>query len=129
MQSSSVTQIDWSSAEITDGTLSVALAGEVPKGFAKRVRGVLALLDQGSGGWGKITVHKNTITVAEIQQGSEDELRHLLESALMQANADLEQPDKPNPDTPPPDDSTPDDSTDRDRAMTNTFRSFNRASS
>jgi hypothetical protein len=119
---SSPARIDWSAAEINGATLSVPLEGEAPKGFAKRVRSVLAILDQGSGGWGEITIHKNTITVAEIQAGSEDELRHLLESALLQANADLEQSD-----TVDPDEADPDDHTERERAMTNTFRSFSRA--
>lgn len=122
MTSSVVTRIDWGAAEITDGTLSVPLKGEAPKGFTKRVRGVLALLDQGSGAWDKIAIHKNTITVADIQQGSEDELRHLLESALLQANADLEQPGTADSDT-----AEPDANTERDRAMTDTFRSFSRA--
>jgi hypothetical protein len=122
MNSSSVAHIDWSTAEINDGTLSVALEGEAPKGFAKRVRTVLAVLDHGSGGWGEIAIHKNTITVAEIGDGSEDELRHLLESALLQANADLEQTDTADPNA-----HEPDNHTERERAMTNTFRSFGRA--
>jgi hypothetical protein len=120
MSSSAATWIDWGAAEISDGTLSVPLEGKPPKGFTKRVRDVLAVLDQGSGGWGKITMHKNTIAVAEIQQGSEDELRHLLESALVQANVDLGQ------DTAGPSTAEPDDHTERDRAMANTFRSFSR---
>lgn len=110
-------QIDWGAADINQGTLSLTLKGEIPKGWSRRFRNVVSLLGQGSSGWGEIATHKSTITVANIQQGSEDDLRHLLESALMQANADSEQPESNDLDT----------HTDAERAMTDRFRSFSRA--
>jgi hypothetical protein len=83
-------QIDWASAEVKDRALTVGLTGEAPKGWVNRLNGVLGLLGQNAGGWGEITVRKDTIEVADIQERSEGDLRHLLESALLQVNADFE---------------------------------------
>ena len=114
MNDSARAQIDWSTAEINDGTLSVAVEGHIPKGWTKHFDGVIALLESSSSGWGEIALHKKTITVAEVQQGSEDDVRHLLESAVLQANTDLGQHDT----------SATDPQTAQERAMTDTFRSF-----
>jgi hypothetical protein len=83
-------QIDWSSAEVSDGELTVGITGEAPKGWAPRLRGLLERLGQtGSERWGPIKVGKGKITAAELEDGAEPDLRHLLESAVLQANADL----------------------------------------
>lgn len=107
-------QIDWSTAEINDGTLSVAVEGETAKGWTKHFASVVALLQSSSSGWGEIALHKKTITVTEVQEGSEDDLRHLLESAVLQVEADLD----------PHHTAETDPQTKRERAMANTFRSF-----
>lgn len=82
-------QIDWASAEIKDHALTVGLTGEAGRGWAMHFNGVLGLLEQNAGRWGEITVRKDTIKVADVQEGSERDLRHLLESALLQVNADF----------------------------------------
>lgn len=89
MASAKQRQIDWASAEMHGGTLSVPIIGEAPKEWAKRFEGVLALLRQNPSGWGKIGLTKKAIEVADVRAGAEEELHHLLESALMQVNADL----------------------------------------
>jgi hypothetical protein len=83
-------QIDWASAEVSDGELTVGIVGDVPKGWVARLKALLERLGQtGSERWGPIKVAKGRITVGELADGAEPDLRHLLESAILQANADL----------------------------------------
>ncbi len=37
--------------------------------------------------WGEVSVGKRKLHVDDVQDGAEDDLRHFLESALLQANA------------------------------------------
>jgi hypothetical protein len=78
--------LDWSSAKVKDGTLSVELDGELPKGWKKSFESTVMLL--GDGDWGKVSVRKGAVRVTEVGAGSEDKLRHFLESVVIQANAD-----------------------------------------
>jgi ABC-type glutathione transport system ATPase component len=82
-------QIDWSSAEIREGALSVALVGEAPRGWSAHFEAVLRLLDPRSSDWGHIRLSKKAIEVAEVREGSEGEVRHLLESIVLQVNTEL----------------------------------------
>jgi hypothetical protein len=119
-------QINWSTAEIEGGRLTVALSGEAPKGWAKHFDSVLALLDQGWDRWGSIVVHKTKIQVSAVQEGAQGDLRHLLESALLQVNSDLEHArdegadDRPNEG----DEDEKDPGSEADRRMTDAFRGF-----
>lgn len=81
-------EIDWASAEVTDSALTVPLAGEPSKAWAERAADVIDRLGD-AGGWGAIEVTREQVTVEAVQPGSEADLRHLLESAVMQANADF----------------------------------------
>ncbi|HEY1687291.1 MAG TPA: hypothetical protein VGF95_00335 [Solirubrobacteraceae bacterium] len=112
-------QIDWTSAEIKDGVLTVELDGESPRGWAKRFEAVLALLDHGLGDWGKITVTKQRIKVLDVREGAERDLRHLLESVLLQVNSDLAPDAEEGEES---EDSDP--QAEADRKMTDTFRGF-----
>jgi hypothetical protein len=90
MSTSAAAQIDWRTAEVAHGsTLTVELNGELPRGWRKRFAAVVALLDADTGRWGQVTVRKGRIAVADVREGAEADLRHLLESALMQVNSDL----------------------------------------
>ncbi len=89
-------QIEWGTAEIDDGTLTVQLAGASSKSWKARFENVLALLDTPHSGWGEVSLTKKAIKVSGVQQGNEAELRHFLESAVLQANTDTA------PDAPPP---------------------------
>jgi hypothetical protein len=83
-------QIDWTTAEVNDGELTVEIAGVVPKGWIPRLKALLERLGHtGSEQWGPIKVAKGRIRVGELAEGTEPDLRHLLESAVLQANADL----------------------------------------
>jgi hypothetical protein len=83
------TQIDWDSASVDGGRLAVPLEGKPSKEWVERVEGVLERLHSGGKGWSEIKVSKKKVTVDDVADGSESELRHLLESAVLQANADL----------------------------------------
>jgi hypothetical protein len=120
MADSDSRQIDWASAQIEDGALTVELTGKGSKVWKARFANVLALLDTPHTSWGEVRLHKSTVTVAGVQQGGESELRHFLESAVLQANSDT-QPETPE------DDAEGDDEGgehDVDEQMTATFRAF-----
>ena len=111
------TTIDWGSASVDGGRLTVALAGSASAEWKERVQQVIQRLERGSGGWGEITVTKSKLRVDAVKPGSETDLRHFLESAVLQANADL-RPEEPAATT---DD---DERSEEDQQMTDAFRSF-----
>jgi hypothetical protein len=82
-------EIDWASAEIHGGTLTVELSGERHKRWSEQFSAVLTLVDRGESRWGDIEITKDGIVVAAVQEGSEADLRHLLESVVLQVNSDL----------------------------------------
>jgi hypothetical protein len=83
-------QIEWDSAEVNDGQLRVALGGTIPKRWAKRFAEVFDRLGHDSEDrWGAVKVAKGEIAVRDLREGCEADLRHQLESALLQANTDL----------------------------------------
>jgi hypothetical protein len=112
-------QIEWDSAQIEDATLTVELTGSASKAWKARFESVLALLDTPHSSWGEVHLTRKGIKVADLQQGSESELRHFLESIVLQVNSDTA-PDTPQHD----DDSDEDREPDRDKQMTATFRAF-----
>lgn len=108
-------QVDWSTSEVKDGTLSVKLTSAPAKPWRRDFQRLLALLDDdGQGGWGQIVLTKRRLEVADVAEGSEDDLRHFLESAILQANSDLGTASAAAEDAPET----------RDRRMTATFRRF-----
>jgi hypothetical protein len=106
--------IVWGEAEVHDGELHVGLDGEAPRGWASRFRSVLARLAQdGEPRWGRISVSRREIRVAEVSEGGEADLRHLLDSVLLQVNSDL---------SPEQDDERESPEQQRDARMTEAFR-------
>lgn len=108
-------EIDWSTAQVADGTLTVDLTGEAPKAWAERVAHVLERLGRGEG----ITVKKRTLTMPGVTPGGEGDVRHLLESAVLQVNADLA-PERPEAGG----EEAVDEGSAADREMTDAFRAF-----
>lgn len=111
-------RIDWSTAEVTDRALSVDFTEPPGKPWRKDFQGVVGLLGRdGQDGWGAIALKKGRIEVAEVAEGSEADLRHFLESAVLQANSHFgtasagPAADEDAPETP-------------DRRMTATFKRF-----
>jgi hypothetical protein len=76
--------LDWSSAEVRDGRLEVPLRGELPTGWKDTFGRTVALLPGGD--WGKVRVKKDRVRVRNVGEGGEDQLRHFLESVVLQAN-------------------------------------------
>ena len=79
-------EVDWATAEVHDATLSVELTQPPPRGWQKRLTAVAAQLGQSNGSWGDIRAKKGRIVVSAVTQGAEDELRHVLESAVLETN-------------------------------------------
>jgi|SRR5947209_2799783 len=120
-------KLQWSAAEVQDGTLRVELSGDRPKGWKSAFAHTAALL--GGGDWGEVTLKGTTIRVDDVHEGTEDQLRHFLEGAVQEANARRaasesdadEQRDSADSDT----DGDGDDDT--DTRMTERFRDFGAA--
>jgi hypothetical protein len=112
-------KIDWASALIEDGTLTVELTGKGSKAWKGRFENVLALLDTPHTAWGEIRLNKSSVKVTDVHQGTEPELRHFLESVVLQANTDTQ--------SEAPEDAETDDAGEEpgvDEQMTATFRTF-----
>lgn len=82
------TQLDWSTAEVHDGRLTITLDGKPPKEWIARFNETVHLLNHGS--WEKVELKKGEISVKTITAGDEDRVRHFLESAVLEANSVLE---------------------------------------
>jgi hypothetical protein len=106
---------DWGSAAVDDGELTVPVTGAPPSGWVKALKHVIERLQRAGHGWGKIKVTKKQVTVGEVSPGSEPDVHHFLESALLQVNADLSADEEAGPDR---------ERSERDQQMTEAFRSF-----
>lgn len=107
--------IDWASAEVRAGDLTVALAGEPNADWAKRAQAIVERLERSGSAWGTVKVTKTVVTVAAITAGAEEDLRHVLDGAVQQANADFAPEDEGD---------DGDEHSEADSAMTEAFRSF-----
>jgi hypothetical protein len=107
--------IDWSSAEVEDGRLTVAVGGRHSSGWTERLEEVLERLGRGGNRWGEIEAGKKKLRVDAVERGAEADLRHFLESAVLQANADA-----------PPKEAKKSggERSEADQEMTDVFRSF-----
>jgi hypothetical protein len=106
-------EIDWAMAEVADGKLTVAIAGEPSKEWAERVVAIVERL-QPAGGW-SVKAKRKAIEVEGVAPGSEAEVRHLLEGAVLQANSDFAPEEEEEPE---------DGASEEDTAMTEAFRAF-----
>ncbi len=114
--------IDWGSAEVEDATLTVELTGASSKAWKRRFESVHALLDTPHNRWGEVHLNGKAIQVADVQPGTETELRHFLESIALQVNSELPQPEEPEQDT--EEETHVDEAAKADRQMTAAFRAF-----
>src|SRR5438270_13005168 len=81
-------KLNWSTAKVDDSALRVDLDGEIPSGWKESFDTVARLL-AGSSDWGEVSLKKKkTVCVSGVSEGSEERLRHFLESVVEQANAD-----------------------------------------
>jgi len=118
--------LNWSTAKVEDSKLTVDLDCELPSGWKDSFDAVARLLAS-SAEWGEVSLKgKKSVRVADVSEGSEERLRHFLESVVAQANAD-HTPDDSDEDAEDDEDEGGDD--DRDAAgpddeMSERFRSF-----
>ena len=112
-------EIDWSSAEVHEGNVVVALTGKPSKAWSDSFDGVLRLLGHGTGGWGEIAHDKKTIEVQGLQPKAERDLRHFLEAVVVQVNAEVAEPVAGESES-----EAADPQEIEDREMTATLRSF-----
>jgi hypothetical protein len=107
--------LDWGSASVDDGQLTVPLLGDVPSGWTKRAKSVVERLEHSGSSWGAIRVTKKQLRVDAVSAGSEHDVHHFLESVVLQANAAFreEQQDGDN-----------DGRSEQDQQMTDAFRAL-----
>jgi hypothetical protein len=116
-------QLDWSTAEVRDGHLTVALEGEQPKGWKQSFQTVAHLLAHGESS--PVKLKKNEVRVEDLRPGDEEKVRHLLESIVQQANADHRPPEEEQGDDDEEDEVPVDLGESRpDRKMADRFRTF-----
>jgi hypothetical protein len=84
----SETNLDWATAEVDDGQLTVSLDGMPPDEWAERFETTAKLLNHGT--WEKVKLKKDEVRVRPVVEGEEDKLRHFLESVVLEANAAVE---------------------------------------
>jgi hypothetical protein len=78
-------ELDWSSADVTDGALEVALSTRPPKKWREAFERATALLSHGN--WNtKINQRKAVVLLDPVTPGSEERVRQFLEGALLEAN-------------------------------------------
>jgi hypothetical protein len=79
-------KVDWTTAEVNRAKLEVELSGELPASWKKSFKTTARLLHR-SGEWGEVELKKRTVSVSRLTPGSEENLRHFVESVVEQANA------------------------------------------
>jgi hypothetical protein len=109
-------KLQWANAEVENAVLTVPLDGEHRKVWKRSFETTVRVL--GDGDWGEVKLKKGAIRVSDVAPGTEEKLRHHLESIVAQANAaDSEAEAKPG-------DGGGDEPTGPDAEMTGRFRSF-----
>ena len=105
-----MTAIDWEGAAVSSGTLEVGLSEIPTRSWGRRFRSVCAILGLSAGDWEDIVLRGRTIRVSGVREGAEERLRHLLDSAVLEAGGG----ERPQP--------VRDPERERDRRMTEAFR-------
>ena len=116
--------LEWSAAAVRDGTLTVELAGDLPRGWKATFRRTAKLL--GGGDWGEVSLKGPKVKVTDVPDGGEEELRFFLESVVQQANATHVQSedDDAEDEADEGDDADVEGGDDPDARMTERFRAF-----
>jgi hypothetical protein len=80
-----VPRLEWSAAVVRDGTLTVEIAGDRPRGWKATFGRTVKLL--GGGDWGEVSLKGAKVKVTDVPEDGEEELRFFLEGVVQQANA------------------------------------------
>jgi hypothetical protein len=112
--------LDWSAAQVKEGRLSVKVTGKLDDEWEQTFARTLALLSS-SGTWGTVGFKKGKVTVDDMQEGAEDNVRFALDGAVQEANAHHADDDADESDE-TSDDDHESEGDDTDRRMTDRFR-------
>jgi hypothetical protein len=116
--------LDWSTAEVSDGELTIGLTAKPPKEWRETFERTAALL--GAGNW-EVTLRpkKGTVQIASVQPGDEERVRQFVEGIVLEANRTLVSEQELYEGQPADDDDEPDsDAPSRDEELTGRFRAF-----
>jgi hypothetical protein len=80
-------QLEWSNAEVKNGTLRVPLTDKPAKEWRASFTGVAALLNHGT--WQIVELKHGGVRVGPVAPGEEERVKHFLESAVLDANTTL----------------------------------------
>jgi hypothetical protein len=80
-------RLDWSSAQVSDGTLTIKLSAKPSKPWKGVFDRTVKLL--GGGDWDEVELKSAAVKVTGVQEGVEGSLRQFLEGAVQEANATL----------------------------------------
>jgi hypothetical protein len=80
-------QLDWSTAEVSDGWLTVGFSDRAPKKWRDAFSRTAALLSGDT--WEVGAVKPQSVRVAPVRPGEEERIKHFLESAVLEANTTL----------------------------------------
>jgi hypothetical protein len=119
--------LEWNATAVRDGTVTVPIAGERPKGWKATFERTATLL--GGGRWGEVSLKKENVKVAGVGEGSEEELRFFLDGVIQEANAAHVETGEDD-EAQSADDASPDEGDggdDADARMTSRFREFGAA--
>jgi hypothetical protein len=104
--------LDWSTAEVNDGTVTVELSGKPAARWAKHFDRTVQLLHRGN--WSEVKLKNKQIRLGVVSAGTEDDVRHFLESLVLEANTTIE----------PEEQEAAGDGSKEDQAITERLRSF-----
>jgi hypothetical protein len=81
-------KLEWSTAEVSDGKLTVGLTAKPPKEWRDTFERTAALL--GAGNW-EVTLRpkKGSVQIASVQPGDEERVRQFVEGVVLEANGTL----------------------------------------
>jgi hypothetical protein len=80
-------KLDWSTAEVSDGKLTVALSGKPPKEWRDMFERTAALL---GGNWEVgLNSKKGSVQITSVRPGDEERVRQLAEGVVLEANTTL----------------------------------------
>lgn len=79
-------ELDWSTAVVSDGDLTVELRGELTEEWQRSFQTTVKLL-----GGPEVELNDDAVKVTHVEGGEEERLRHHLEALVDQANAAQEQ--------------------------------------
>jgi hypothetical protein len=113
-----MTAIDWSGASVDGSRLTLPFDAKASAEFKDQLIESIGRLDRGSG-WGDVKVTRSGVKVADVTEGVESDLRHLLEAAVLQANANLATDEDEDEES-----ASDGERSEADERMTETFRGF-----